>query len=59
MRQRMTPFGLFWQVVPTGLEALLHDTDPQRAQRAMQAVLGMHKLDIAAIRAAADAAPSS
>lgn len=52
-------FGVSWQVVPTGLEELLNDTDPQRAQRATQAILGMHKLDIAAIRAAADAAPAS
>jgi predicted 3-demethylubiquinone-9 3-methyltransferase (glyoxalase superfamily) len=35
---------------------LLGDPDPARAQRAMQAMLGMKKLDVAALRAAADQA---
>lgn len=48
-------FGLSWQVVPTGLEELAADPDPERYARAMQAVLSMTKLDIAAIQAAADA----
>ena len=47
-------FGLSWQVVPQGLEELFTDPDPQRAQRAMQAMLKMRKLDIGALRAAAD-----
>ena len=47
-------FGLSWQVVPTGMDELFNDPDPARAQRAMQAMLGMVKLDIAALRAAAD-----
>lgn len=47
-------YGLSWQVVPTGMEAILNDPDPQRAQRAMQAMLGMTKLDMAGLRAAAD-----
>lgn len=47
-------YGLSWQVVPAGLEELFTDPDPQRAQRAMQAMLGMGKLDIAALRNAAD-----
>lgn len=47
-------FGLSWQVVPVGLEELLADADPSRAQRAFAAMLGMHKLDLAALRAAAD-----
>jgi hypothetical protein len=33
-----------------------HDLDPGRARRAMQAMFGMKKLDIAALRAAADGA---
>ena len=49
-------FGLSWQVVPTGMEELFTDPDPTRAERAMRAMLGMRKLDIAALRAAADAA---
>ncbi|HEX8159824.1 MAG TPA: VOC family protein [Solirubrobacteraceae bacterium] len=47
-------YGLSWQVVPTGMEELFSDPDPQRAQRAMQAMLKMGKLDIAALRSAAD-----
>ena len=47
-------YGLSWQVVPTGMDELFNDPDPARAQRAMQAMLGMVKLDIAARRAAAD-----
>jgi predicted 3-demethylubiquinone-9 3-methyltransferase (glyoxalase superfamily) len=47
-------FGLSWQVVPTGMEEVFADPDPQRARRAMEAMLGMTKLDIAALRAAAD-----
>ncbi len=47
-------FGLSWQVVPTGMDEVFADPDPGRAQRAMQAMLGMGKLDIAALRSAAD-----
>jgi predicted 3-demethylubiquinone-9 3-methyltransferase (glyoxalase superfamily) len=50
-------YGLSWQVVPAGMEELFSDPDPQRAQRAMQAMLGMRKLDVAALRAAADGVP--
>jgi predicted 3-demethylubiquinone-9 3-methyltransferase (glyoxalase superfamily) len=47
-------YGLSWQVVPTGMEAVFSDPDPERARRAMQAMLGMRKVDIAALRDAAD-----
>ena len=49
-------YGLSWQVVPTGMEELLNDPDKGRAQRAMKAMLGMKKLDVAALYAAADKA---
>jgi len=49
-------FGVSWQVVPNGLGALLGDPDPGRAGRAMQAMLAMRKLDIDALRRAADGA---
>jgi predicted 3-demethylubiquinone-9 3-methyltransferase (glyoxalase superfamily) len=47
-------FGVSWQIVPEGLGALLADPDPGRAGRAMQAMLKMKKLDLAAMQAAAD-----
>jgi predicted 3-demethylubiquinone-9 3-methyltransferase (glyoxalase superfamily) len=47
-------FGLSWQVVPTEMEALLADPDPGRSSRAMAAMLTMGKLDVAALRRAAD-----
>jgi predicted 3-demethylubiquinone-9 3-methyltransferase (glyoxalase superfamily) len=49
-------YGLSWQVVPDELEKLVTDPDDGRAQRAMKAMLGMQKLDVAALRAAADQA---
>jgi predicted 3-demethylubiquinone-9 3-methyltransferase (glyoxalase superfamily) len=47
-------YGLSWQVVPSGMEELFADPDKGRAERAMKAMLGMRKLDIAALRRAAD-----
>lgn len=47
-------FGLSWQVVPADLGKLMSDPDEGRAQRAMTAMLGMKKLDVAALHAAAD-----
>jgi predicted 3-demethylubiquinone-9 3-methyltransferase (glyoxalase superfamily) len=45
-------FGLSWQVVPAVLPSLLGDPDPEKGARAMQAMLGMGKLDIAGLRRA-------
>ena len=47
-------FGVSWQVVPVALGRLLADPDPERAQRATQAMLRMRKIDGAALTAAAD-----
>jgi predicted 3-demethylubiquinone-9 3-methyltransferase (glyoxalase superfamily) len=47
-------YGLSWQVIPAALGELVGDPDPGRAQRAMQAMLGMKKIDVAALHAAAD-----
>jgi predicted 3-demethylubiquinone-9 3-methyltransferase (glyoxalase superfamily) len=47
-------FGLSWQVIPARLYELLSDPDPGRAQRAMQAMLGMRKLVVAELEQAAD-----
>lgn len=47
-------FGLSWQIVPSILGELLGDPDQARADRAMSAMMQMGKLDIAALKAAAD-----
>ncbi|HXS33355.1 MAG TPA: VOC family protein [Solirubrobacterales bacterium] len=52
-------YGLSWQVVPTGMEELFADPDKGRAERAMKAMLGMRKLDLAALRSAADGAAAT
>ncbi|HRI45100.1 MAG TPA: VOC family protein [Fimbriimonadaceae bacterium] len=49
-------FGLSWQIVPRRLMELLADPDQGRAKRAMEAMMTMVKLDIAAIDRAADGA---
>ena len=45
-------FGLSWQVTPNILPSLLGDRDPAKAKRALEAMLGMQKLDIAALKRA-------
>ena len=47
-----TASAFSWQIVPTVLPKLLGDRDPAKAQRVMQAMLGMSKLDIAGLEAA-------
>ena len=47
-------YGLSWQVVPTGLGEVLADEDPARAKRAMEAMLKMSKLDLNAMKHAAN-----
>ena len=49
-------FGVSWQIVPTALEKLITDPDAERAQRAMKAMLGMGKIDVAELQRAADGA---
>jgi predicted 3-demethylubiquinone-9 3-methyltransferase (glyoxalase superfamily) len=46
-------FGLSWQVVPTILGKLLADKSAGKAQRVMQAMLQMKKIDIGKLQAAA------
>jgi predicted 3-demethylubiquinone-9 3-methyltransferase (glyoxalase superfamily) len=52
-------YGLSWQVVPAGMEELFADEDKERADRAMQAMLKMRKLDVEELRRAADGVPAS
>ena len=47
-------YGLSWQVTPKGMDSLFSDPDQSRADRAMAAMLQMKKIDIAALREAAD-----
>jgi predicted 3-demethylubiquinone-9 3-methyltransferase (glyoxalase superfamily) len=46
-------YGLSWQIVPQRLVELLTDPDAAKAARAMKAMLGMSKIDIATLEAAA------
>jgi predicted 3-demethylubiquinone-9 3-methyltransferase (glyoxalase superfamily) len=43
-------FGLTWQIVPKVLGEMLQDPDAGKSARVMRAMLGMVKLDIAALR---------
>lgn len=47
-------FGVSWQVVPPVLGKLLGSSDREKANRAMQAMMGMQKIDIAELQAAYD-----
>ncbi len=47
-------WGLSWQITPKRLLELNADPDPARARRAMEAMLKMRKIDIAAVERAAD-----
>jgi len=46
-------FGLSWQVVPSDICDLISDRNPRKRDAVMQAVMGMTKLDAAALRKAA------
>jgi predicted 3-demethylubiquinone-9 3-methyltransferase (glyoxalase superfamily) len=48
-------YGLFWQIVPEQLQALVRDPDRDVARRAMEAMFEMVKIDIATVEAAAKA----
>src|SRR6266478_930309 len=45
-------FGLSWQVIPTLLIDMLHDKDPEKAERVMKAMLQMQKIEIPKLKAA-------
>jgi predicted 3-demethylubiquinone-9 3-methyltransferase (glyoxalase superfamily) len=47
-------YGMSWQIVPRQLGGMLGDPDSEKARRAMEAMLQMGKIDIAAMRAAFD-----
>lgn len=47
-------YGLSWQIFPSFMPHLMCDPDPAKGKRVMQAMMGMVKLDIAALQRAAD-----
>lgn len=49
-------FGVSWQIIPSILPQMLADPDPAKAQRVMQAMLQMVKIDIEGLRKAYEAA---
>ena len=50
-------FGVSWQVIPRKMLQLIGDPDPERASRAMTAMLGMVKLDADAAERAVNGEP--
>jgi len=47
-------FGLSWQIIPERMGELLSDPDPERRQRAMDAMLKMQKIEVDVLEAAAN-----
>lgn len=47
-------FGVSWQIIPSQLGALLAHPDRAKSGRAMQAMMGMQKLELAKLQAAFD-----
>jgi predicted 3-demethylubiquinone-9 3-methyltransferase (glyoxalase superfamily) len=45
-------FGVTWQITPETMDAMLNDPDKAKAERVMNAMMGMVKLDIAALERA-------
>jgi len=52
-------YGVSWQIVPTALVKYLGGPDRAGAQRAMQAMMGMVKLDIAGLKQAYEGKPAA
>jgi predicted 3-demethylubiquinone-9 3-methyltransferase (glyoxalase superfamily) len=49
-------FGVSWQIIPRTLGELLNDDDPEKAQRVMNAMLQMSKIEIEGLRQASESA---
>ena len=45
-------YGFSWQITPTELGEMMQDEDPERTERVMASMLGMHKLDLAELKRA-------
>jgi predicted 3-demethylubiquinone-9 3-methyltransferase (glyoxalase superfamily) len=51
-------YGVSWQVVPAGMAEFFAGADEDRKRRAMEAMLGMRKIDLEAMRRAAEGVPA-
>jgi predicted 3-demethylubiquinone-9 3-methyltransferase (glyoxalase superfamily) len=47
-------YGVTWQIVPSALERMLNDPDPEKGKRVMQAMLQMRKIDVKVLESARD-----
>jgi predicted 3-demethylubiquinone-9 3-methyltransferase (glyoxalase superfamily) len=45
-------FGLSWQIIPLVLGKMLHDKDPEKAKRVLQAMLQMNKIEVQGLQQA-------
>lgn len=45
-------FGISWQIIPSALPRLMSDPDREKANRVMQAMMRMQKIDIAGLERA-------
>ena len=45
-------YGVSWQIVPAALGEMVSDADPVKVKRVIDAMLQMHKLDIATLKCA-------
>jgi predicted 3-demethylubiquinone-9 3-methyltransferase (glyoxalase superfamily) len=45
-------FGLSWQIAPTAMNEMMEKGTPQQQERMMSALMGMKKLDVAALQKA-------
>jgi predicted 3-demethylubiquinone-9 3-methyltransferase (glyoxalase superfamily) len=52
-------FGLSWQIIPTILDSMTTDRDPQKVERVTAAFLRMKKFDISALKKAYEGEPAS
>lgn len=50
-------YGLSWQVIPKGMDELFSDPDRDKIIRAWDAMMEMRKIDVAALKAAAEGEP--
>jgi predicted 3-demethylubiquinone-9 3-methyltransferase (glyoxalase superfamily) len=52
-------YGLSWQVVPEGMDEVFAHPDKERARRGMEAMFGMRKIDVEALKRAIDGVPAA